>query len=101
MSHPYAVKVILDTYADLKPEAVSQRLRYSSFVSLAKRYMYFQVPQAACTRMKELLRTVENALRIDTNAVASRLTLRRTEPEASLRMVDIPWARRESTDAAS
>lgn len=61
MSHPYAVRVILDRYRDLKPEAVSQRLRYSSFVSLPKRYLYFQVPKAACTRMKELLRTVENA----------------------------------------
>ncbi|HXW89050.1 MAG TPA: sulfotransferase family 2 domain-containing protein, partial [Terriglobales bacterium] len=61
MSHPYAVKVILDTCRDLKPEGVSQRLRYSTFVSLSKRYMYFQVPKAACTRMKELLRTVENA----------------------------------------
>jgi Sulfotransferase family len=61
MNYPYAVKVILDTYRDLEPEGVSQRLRYSSFVSLSKRYMYFQVPKAACTRMKELLRTVENA----------------------------------------
>jgi hypothetical protein len=39
--------------------------------------MYFRVPKAAYTRMKELLRTVENGLSIDTNAVASRLTLRK------------------------
>ncbi len=61
MSYPYAVQVILDRYKDLTAESVIQRLRYSRFVSVSKRYMYFEVPKAACTQMKELLCTVEKA----------------------------------------
>lgn len=61
MTHQYAVEVILDHYKNMTAESVIQRLRYSSFVSLSKRYMYFEVPRAACTQMKELLRTMENA----------------------------------------
>jgi hypothetical protein len=61
MSYPYAVQRILDRYQYLKPEDVTQRLRYSTFISVPKRYMYFEVPKAACTMMKELLRTLENA----------------------------------------
>jgi len=61
MSYPYAVKLILDRYSDLKPEEIAQRLRYSTFVSIPKRYMYFEVPKAACTKMKVLLRSLEQA----------------------------------------
>lgn len=59
MSHHYAVQRILDCYAYLKPEDATRRLRYSTFVSLPKRFMYFEVPKAACTKMKELLRSLE------------------------------------------
>lgn len=61
MRHPYAVQVILDHFPHLKPGYVADQLRYSSFVSVPKRYMYFEVPKAACTQMKELLRTLEDA----------------------------------------
>lgn len=61
MSYPYAVKLILDRYSDLKPEEIIQRLRYSTFISVPKRYMYFEVPKAACTKMKTLLRSLEHA----------------------------------------
>ena len=37
-----------------------QRLRYSTFVSLAHRYLYFEVPKAACSAMKELISRIEN-----------------------------------------
>lgn len=60
MSHPYAARLILDRYEYLQPEEVIRRLRYSTFVSIPKRYMYFEVPKAACTKMKELLSTLEN-----------------------------------------
>jgi Sulfotransferase family len=59
MKHQYALQRILDHYGFLKPEDVIRRLRYSTFVSLPKRFMYFEVPKAACTKMKELLRTLE------------------------------------------
>jgi len=61
MSYPYAVKLILERYSDLKPEEITRRLRYSSFISIPKRYMYFEVPKAACTKMKALLRSLEHA----------------------------------------
>ena len=61
MIYPYAVRKILDRYEYLTPEDVTKRLRYSTFISVPKRYMYFEVPKAACTKMKELLWTLENA----------------------------------------
>jgi hypothetical protein len=61
MSYPHAVGAILDRYSYLDADSVSTRLRYSTFVSLAKRYMYFEVPKAACTEMKLLLRRLEGA----------------------------------------
>lgn len=59
MKHPFALQSILDHYTYLKPQDVIRRLRYSTFVSLPKRFLYFEVPKAACTKMKELLRTLE------------------------------------------
>lgn len=60
-SHSYAVQLILDHFPTLRPEDVTERLRFSSFVSLPKRYLYFEVPKAGCSQMKALLRTLENA----------------------------------------
>ena len=65
MSNHYAVERILQHYAYLKPDDVIRRLRYSTFVSLPKRFMYFEVPKAACTKMKELLRTLERGSSLD------------------------------------
>src|SRR6267143_5329565 len=61
MRYPYAVGRILDHFPGRSPEEVSRQLRRTTFVSLEKRYFYFAVPKAACTQMKELLRSVENA----------------------------------------
>lgn len=59
--HGYSVGVVLDHYGNLAADQVRARLRYSSFVNLAQRYMYFEVPKAACTSMKQLLRRLEAA----------------------------------------
>jgi len=61
MTYSYIVRRILSHYPDADPESVTMRLRYSSFVNVAKRYLYFEVPKAACTQMKELLRLQEGA----------------------------------------
>jgi len=53
-----------------------RRLRQSSFVNLDKRYLYVEVPKAACTQMKELLRTVEGAPPIKVFAGGARETRR-------------------------
>jgi hypothetical protein len=61
MTYPYAVGRILDHFPDRSPEDVIRQLRRTTFVSLEKKYLYFEVPKAASTQMKELLRSVENA----------------------------------------
>lgn len=61
MALPYAVRAVLDCYPNLSVDAVVRRLRHSTFVSVPKRYMYFEVPKAASTAMRELLNTIENA----------------------------------------
>ena len=61
MTYSYVVRRILSHYPHLEPESVSERLRHSSFVHVRKRYLYFEVPKAACTQMKELLRRQEGA----------------------------------------
>jgi Sulfotransferase family len=60
MKHSHVVQLILDHYG-LDPDAITQRLRFSTFVSLPRRYMYFEVPKAACSTVKELLRRLEGA----------------------------------------
>ncbi len=76
MTHQYAVQVIMDHFPDMKADSVMDRLRYSTFVSVPKRYMYFEVPKAACTQMKELLRTLENGPPIKLFAGGLRVTRR-------------------------
>src|SRR5437868_1542852 len=61
MKPPYAVQRVLGQFPHLRAEYVMRRLKQSSFVSVEKRYMYFEVPKAACTQMKELLRTIEGS----------------------------------------
>jgi hypothetical protein len=61
MSHQYAVKKVLDHYDYLTAEHVTGHLRYSTFVSMRERYLYFAVPKAACTQLKEILRALEGS----------------------------------------
>ncbi len=61
MTHPYVVQKILNYYPLADPGSVIARLRFSSFVNVNKRYLYFEVPKAACTQMKVLLRLQEGA----------------------------------------
>ena len=59
MKRNYAVDRILDYHPSLTPDVVASRLHNSSFVSLPRRYTYFDVPKAACSTMKHLLRRLE------------------------------------------
>ena len=52
----YAVSRILDTYPNLDPKEVERQLGHGSFASLKDRFVYLEVPKAACTTMKSLLR---------------------------------------------
>ncbi len=59
MAVPYAVGLVLDHYPRFTPAQVRARLRYSTFVDPKRRYLYFEVPKAACTSMKYLLRHLQ------------------------------------------
>jgi hypothetical protein len=56
MAFSYVVSRILDNYSHVNPRQVEARLAYGSFASLADRFVYVEVPKAACTAMKVLLR---------------------------------------------
>jgi hypothetical protein len=61
MKYDYVVGRILDYFPELKPEGIVGRLRQSTFVDTGKRYMYSEVPKAACTQMKHALRQLVGA----------------------------------------
>jgi hypothetical protein len=41
MSGSYAVRRVHEEHPNLKPELIRQRLAYSTFVNLERRYMYY------------------------------------------------------------
>lgn len=61
MRYSYAAGAILDHYPHLKPAGVVQRLRDHTYVSVSRRYLYFQVPKVATTAMKTMLHEAENS----------------------------------------
>lgn len=56
MALGYAVSRILDACPGASPAAVEKRLTYGSFAHLGDRVVYLEVPKAACTAMKMVLR---------------------------------------------
>lgn len=56
----FAVEAVLAHHPKLERHAVAERLRLSTYISLAHRYLYFEVPKAACSAMKELIARIEN-----------------------------------------
>ena len=56
MGRGYAVSRILDACPGLTPRVVEKRLAYGSFAHLRDRVVYLEVPKAACTVMKMVLR---------------------------------------------
>jgi hypothetical protein len=56
MAFSYVVARVLDNYPHLNPRQVESRLAYASFASVDDRFVYLEVPKAACTTMKILLR---------------------------------------------
>lgn len=65
MNLSYAVQAVLNFYPYLCPDSVRRRLNYSTFVSVSNKYMYFEVPKAACTTMKALVNHIEHAPTIE------------------------------------
>ena len=49
MAFSYVVARVLDSYPHLNPAQVEARLAYASFASLEDRFVYVEVPKAACT----------------------------------------------------
>src|SRR5262249_36158934 len=59
MALPYSVSLVARYYPNIPAGYVSERLRYSTFVSTKHRYMYYEVPKAGCTSMKTRIRILE------------------------------------------
>ena len=55
----YAVRRVQALNPQLSPSDIHLRLWYSTFVNLDRRYLYYEVPKAACTSMKLLIHSLE------------------------------------------
>lgn len=78
MRRSFAVDAVLAYFPRLERRAVVERLRQSTYVSLAHQYLYFEVPKAACSAMKELVSRIENCpLRPDVNFTSGDTHTRR------------------------
>lgn len=62
MAISYVASRILDAYPHLDAEEVEERLAYGSFASIEDRFVFVEVPKAACTTMKSLLRELHQIL---------------------------------------
>ena len=60
IANSYAVKTVLQHFPRFEPGYIATRLRSSTYVSLSHRYLYFEVPKAACTSLKYLISRLEN-----------------------------------------
>lgn len=72
----YAVSRVLDIHPHLDPSRVAARLGYASFASLEERLVYVEVPKAACTSMRVLLRDLLHAAPLTLYPGVSRETHR-------------------------
>jgi chondroitin 4-sulfotransferase 11 len=61
MAVSYTTSRILDAYPYLDAKQVESRLAYGSFASVKDRFFYVEVPKAACTTIKMLLRELHNS----------------------------------------
>jgi MMP 1-O-methyltransferase len=62
---PYAVRQAADYYPTLPPEIIRARIGYATYVSVKRKYLYCEVPKAACTSLKALIHAVERLPRIE------------------------------------
>jgi Sulfotransferase family len=72
MAFKYIVSRILDTYPGLHAEHVEMRLEYGSFASLKDRFLYIEVPKAASSSIKTLLRGLITPVRVGIRAIHAR-----------------------------
>jgi glycosyltransferase involved in cell wall biosynthesis/predicted O-methyltransferase YrrM len=55
----YAVRRVQKAYPELTPQYIQNCLAYSTYVNLDRKYLYYEVPKAACTSMKLLIHSLE------------------------------------------
>lgn len=75
--------------AGYDPATSLARLRYNTFVSPARRYMYKATPKAACTSMKMMIAEIEGA-HLDNNARPYQRETRRDMRIHQRKYIDIP-----------
>ena len=60
MTINYAVRRVQEEHnSELNPQYIQQRLGYSTYVNFDRKYLYYEVPKAACTWMKLLIHSLE------------------------------------------
>jgi glycosyltransferase involved in cell wall biosynthesis/predicted O-methyltransferase YrrM len=55
----YAVRHVREIYPELSAKHIQRCLAYSTYVNLDRKYLYCEVPKAACTSMKLLIHSLE------------------------------------------
>jgi len=55
----FAVSLIAERYPHLSASKIKLHLAYSTFVSLERKFLYFEVPKAGCTLLKTIIHTAE------------------------------------------
>jgi len=80
---------LLAEQAGYDPKTAMSRLRYNSFVSPARRYVYMATPKAACTSMKMMIAEIEGA-RFDSEARPYQRETRRDMRIHQRKYLDIP-----------
>jgi hypothetical protein len=59
MTESYAVRRVHEQHPYLNADYIRWRLRYSTYVNVERKYLYYEVPKAACTSMKMLIHALE------------------------------------------
>lgn len=77
MAFGYIVSRILDTYPSLDPDLVERRLATGSHAHIRDRVVYLEIPKAACTAIKLVLRDLYGAAPLRLFPGYSRQTQRR------------------------
>jgi sulfotransferase famil protein len=76
MAISYTASRILDAYPHLDPMQVEERLAHGSFASVKERFVYIEVPKAACTTIRMVLRELHGSAPLKLFTESARETRR-------------------------
>jgi hypothetical protein len=73
----FAINAVRKHFPRLEGDEIAERLRLSTYVSLRHRYLYFEMPKAACSTLKDLILRAESCPDIPTDAYIAGKETRR------------------------